>query len=192
MFYRLVKRFFDAFFGVLCLLLLIPLFLILFVSLAIFLKEWPIFSQKRLGLNATEFTIYKFKTLRSELVANEMRRFLLFLRKSSLDELPQLVNIVRGDMSFVGPRPLLVEYLPLYSESQKKRHQVRPGLTGLVQIKGGNLLSWEERFDLDLVYLNRVSFRYDSGILLRTIIVVFTSRRSEKHYSEPFNGNISS
>ena len=126
----------------------------------------------------------KFRTMTDEkdeegnLLADDIRltKFGKFLRSTSLDELPELINILKGDMSFIGPRPLLVRYLPLYNNHQKQRHNVRPGLTGLAQVNGRNLLSWEERFDFDVQYVNNITFINDIKILLRTVGLVFKRR----------------
>lgn len=140
-----------------------------------------LFKQKRPGLNEKLFAIYKFRSMTDErdengvLLPDDVRleRFGKFLRSTSLDELPSLVNILKGDMSIVGPRPLLVEYLDLYNEQQKKRHDIRPGLTGLAQIGGRNKVNWTDRLNLDLEYLENMSFFLDIKILLVTIKKVF-------------------
>lgn len=139
-----------------------------------------LFRQARPGLGGRVFEMYKFRTMTSErdesgeLLPDSVRLtgFGRWLRSTSLDELPELVNIVKGDMSIVGPRPLLVEYLGLYDERQARRHEVRPGLTGLAQVRGRNLLSWEEKFEADVEYVDRVSFRLDAWIVARTVINV--------------------
>lgn len=136
-----------------------------------------IFKQKRPGKNEKIFTLYKFRTMTDKrdidgnLLPDEYRltKFGKFLRSTSLDELPELINIIKGDMAIVGPRPLLVEYLPYYTEEEKHRHDVRPGLTGLAQVNGRNALQWEERFSFDLQYKKNVSFKEDFKIILMTI-----------------------
>lgn len=163
-------------------LALSPLLLIIALLVRINLGSPVIFKQQRPGLNEKIFTLYKFRTMtdkrnvKGELLADELRltRFGKFLRSVSLDELPELFNIIRGDMSLIGPRPLLVEYLPLYSDYQKRRHEVRPGLTGLAQISGRNSLSWEDKFKLDIQYVNNITFVGDLKILLFTVIKVFS------------------
>lgn len=142
-----------------------------------------LFVQQRPGLNAKPFYIYKFRTMLStrdnsnQLLADEYRMTSLgnFLRKYSLDELPQLFNVLKGDLSLVGPRPLLMEYLPLYSVEQARRHQVRPGVTGLAQVNGRNAISWEDKFKLDVWYVDHQSFWLDVKILLLTVKKVFLS-----------------
>lgn len=142
----------------------------------------------------------KFRTMTNEkdkngnLLPDDVRltKFGKFLRSTSLDELPELINILKGDMSFVGPRPLLVEYLPLYNKHQRKRHNVRPGLTGLAQVNGRNLLSWGEKFDLDVYYTKNVSFFNDIKILFKTIGLVFKRKgisRGNNATAKPFKGN---
>src|SRR5690606_27357271 len=130
------------------------------------------------GLNETIFTMYKFRTMtdqkdnKGELLPDSVRltKFGKFLRSTSLDELPGLLNILRGDMSIVGPRPLAVIYLPYYSEEERKRHSIRPGLTGLAQINGRNTVGWEERFSYDLIYVNNMSFIFDLKIIIKTFL----------------------
>jgi undecaprenyl phosphate N,N'-diacetylbacillosamine 1-phosphate transferase len=172
----------DFFLSFVAFLALSPLLLIIALLVRINLGSPVIFKQQRPGLNEKIFTLYKFRTMtdkrnvKGELLADELRltRFGKFLRSVSLDELPELFNIIRGDMSLIGPRPLLVEYLPLYSDYQKRRHEVRPGLTGLAQISGRNSLSWEDKFKLDIQYVNNITFVGDLKILLFTVIKVFS------------------
>ncbi|KIL35404.1 sugar transferase [Cohnella kolymensis] len=141
------------------------------------------FKQLRPGLHGRPFMLYKFRTMtdlkddHGELLPDGLRltSFGRWLRKLSLDELPQLYNVLKGDMSFVGPRPLLMEYLPLYSEEQAKRHKVRPGITGLAQVRGRNAISWQEKLDLDIWYIENRTFFLDMKILLLTVIKVFRS-----------------
>jgi len=158
-----------------------------------------IFKQKRPGLNEKIFTLYKFRTMtderdeNGELLPDSVRltKFGKFLRSTSLDELPELFNILKGDMSIVGPRPLLVEYLPLYNEHQKRRHEVRPGLSGLAQINGRNAITWEKKFDYDVEYVDNVSFIGDWKIILLTFIKVFKREginSSESVTMERFKG----
>ena len=140
-----------------------------------------IFTQQRPGLSGKPFTIYKFRTMNDErdaqgnLLPDEQRltRFGKFLRKTSLDELPELFNVLKGDMSLVGPRPLLMEYLPLYSAEQARRHEVKPGITGWAQINGRNTLAWEDKFNLDVWYVDHLSFWLDVKILFITLLKVF-------------------
>ena len=163
--------------------LLIALFPIILLSLII---QWieigssPIFFQERPGRNEKIFKIFKLKTMNEkrgedgELLEDHKRitRFGAFFRSASIDELPQLLNVLKGDMSFVGPRPLLIEYLTLYNEHQKKRHLVRPGITGLAQINGRNAISWNDKFDFDVNYVNYLSFAVDLQILMKTVLKV--------------------
>ena len=140
-----------------------------------------IFKQKRPGKDEKIFTMYKFRTMtderdeNGELLSDSIRltKFGKMLRSTSLDELPELFNIFKGDMSIIGPRPLLVQYLPLYNEKQKRRHEVRPGLSGLAQINGRNTITWEEKFNYDVEYVEKVSFNLDVRIVLKTIIKAF-------------------
>ena len=140
-----------------------------------------IFKQKRPGKDEKIFTMYKFRTMtderdeKGELLPNSLRltKFGKMLRSTSLDELPELFNIFKGDMSVVGPRPLLVQYLPLYNEKQRKRHKVRPGLSGLAQVNGRNAITWEEKFNYDVEYVKKVSFALDVSIVLKTMIKAF-------------------
>ena len=164
------------------LVLLAPTFLTL-AALVLLLDGRPIFfRQTRVGLHQVPFTILKFRTMcleAPEASGDESFRITRLgsvLRKTSLDELPSLLNVVRGDLSLVGPRPLLVEYLGIYTKTHSMRHAVRPGLTGLAQVAGRNLLSWKEKLDLDVVYLQRRSFWLDIKILLCTIVMVFSFR----------------
>lgn len=140
-----------------------------------------IFKQKRPGKDERIFTMYKFRTMtderdeKGELLPDSIRltKFGKMLRSTSLDELPELFNIFKGNMSIVGPRPLLIQYLPLYNEKQKKRHEVRPGLSGLAQVNGRNAITWEEKFNYDVEYVEKVSFSLDVSIVLKTIIKAF-------------------
>jgi sugar transferase EpsL len=173
----LEKRLFDLFIGLIALLILSPVFLVIILFMII-LDGFPVFFvQDRPGLLGEIFQNYKFRTMRNlknkkgEQVSEEKRLFPLgrFLRRTSLDELPELINVLRGEMSLVGPRPLLVEYLPRYSKEQARRHEVLPGITGWAQINGRNTLSWEERFQLDVWYVDHRSFWLDLKIIFKTI-----------------------
>ena len=176
------KRLFDVCVAGLGLLFLSPVIIALAVCVLIFVGRPVIFAQVRPGLRARPFTIWKFRTMTlgrsddGELLPDEQRmtRFGRFLRASSLDELPELVNVLVGDMSLVGPRPLLMEYLPLYTPEQARRHEVRPGITGWAQVKGRNRLSWEEKFELDVWYVDNGSFWLDLRIIWFTIVKVLT------------------
>lgn len=174
------KRLFDIVASLLALLVLSPLFLIIAVLVRVKLGHPVIFKQQRPGKNEKIFTIYKFRTMTEEkdsegkLLPDSERLtgFGKWLRSTSIDELPELINILRGDMSVVGPRPLLVEYLPLYDVQQRRRHEVKPGLSGLAQVKGRNELSWEDKFVLDVQYVDTFSFYMDILIILQTLLRV--------------------
>jgi len=174
---RYFKRPMDIILSLIAIIVLSPLMVIIALLVRIKLGSPIIFKQKRPGLNEKIFTIYKFRTMtderdeNGELLPDSVRltSFGKFLRSTSLDELPELFNILKGDMSVVGPRPLLVEYLPLYNENQKQRHDVRPGLSGWAQVNGRNAISWEDKFHLDIEYVNNVSFLLDWKIIFLTI-----------------------
>lgn len=177
------KRALDICFSALALVVLSPVLLIVALLVKIKLGSPIIFKQDRPGKDEVIFSMYKFRTMTDAKDANgnylpdnvRLTKFGQLLRATSLDELPELWNILKGDMSFVGPRPLLVEYLPLYNENQRKRHSVRPGLTGLAQVKGRNAISWQKKFELDIKYINSVSFLCDVSIIFQTVIKVIRS-----------------
>lgn len=181
MYIKFIKRILDFVFSLSALIVFSPIIIVMIVAGAIVMKGNPFFVQPRPGKKEKVFKLIKFRTMTCEkdtndnLLPDEERLvpYGKFLRASSLDELPELINILKGDMSIVGPRPLLVKYLPYYSEEQKHRHDVRPGLTGYAQANGRNLLSWEERFQLDLYYVNNVSLLLDIKILFKTVAAVF-------------------
>ena len=170
------KRLFDFLIAFLLLTCAAPLLILVAILVRIYLGRQVLFSQVRPGLKGRPFTVHKFRTMTDEkdsegkLLPDDVRltRFGLFLRRSSLDELPQLFNVLKGDISLVGPRPLLLEYLPLYSAEQARRHEVRPGITGWAQVNGRNALSWEEKFKLDVWYVDHRSFYLDLKILFLT------------------------
>ncbi|HIW34795.1 MAG TPA: sugar transferase [Candidatus Paenibacillus intestinavium] len=178
---KYVKRLQDFIVALLALIILSPLFIIVIVLVKIKLGSPVLFTQARPGLNEKIFKMYKFRTMTSEkdgegnLLPDNIRltRFGKILRATSIDELPELWNIVRGDMAFVGPRPLLVQYLPLYNAKQQRRHNVRPGLTGHAQVNGRNAISWDEKFKLDVEYVDQISFLGDWKIILLTMKKVF-------------------
>lgn len=180
---RFIKRPMDCFLATLSLLFLSPVILILSLLVRVFLGSPVLFEQDRPGKDGKVFKLYKFRTMTDkrdedgQLLADELRltAFGKMLRASSLDELPELLNIIKGEMSLIGPRPLLVKYLPLYNEEQAKRHDVRPGLTGLAQSRGRNSLSWEEKFKLDVEYVNHITFLGDLKIIVDTIRSVLNS-----------------
>ncbi|MDY0404727.1 sugar transferase [Virgibacillus sp. 179-BFC.A HS] len=175
------KRPLDFLFALLATIILSPVLIVVAILVKYKLGSPILFKQKRPGLNEKIFTMYKFRTMTNETDENgellddskRLTKFGKFLRATSLDELPELFNILKGEMSFVGPRPLLVEYLDLYNETQRKRHTVRPGLTGLAQINGRNAISWEEKFKLDIKYTERITFIGDCLILISTVKKVF-------------------
>lgn len=176
-----MKRFWDLAVSLVCLIVLCPVLLILAVVVRINLGSPVFFRQTRPGRDGELFELIKFRTMtdsrdsQGDLLPDSERltRFGQFLRSTSADELPELWNVLRGDMSIVGPRPLLVEYLPLYSPHQGRRHEVRPGITGLAQVRGRNTLTWDEKFDLDVWYVDNRSFRLDCAIIFRTFTSVF-------------------
>lgn len=181
MYAKYIKRMLDFILSLIALIVLSPLMIIIGILVRIKLGRPVIFKQKRPGKNEKIFTLYKFRTMTDEkdeqgnLLADEKRltKFGKFLRSTSLDELPELWNILKGEMAIVGPRPLLVEYLPLYNEEQKHRHDIKPGLTGLAQITGRNAIQWEEKFKEDIEYVNNITFIQDTKIILKTFIKVF-------------------
>jgi len=175
------KRPMDFILSFCALVILGPILLVTALLVRVNLGSPVLFKQKRPGLNEKIFMMYKFRTMTDEtdengnLFPDEVRltRFGKILRSTSLDELPELINIIKGDMSIVGPRPLLVQYIPLYNRYQRRRHDVKPGLTGLAQIQGRNAISWEEKFDLDVSYTQNVTFLGDWKIIFRTVALVF-------------------
>lgn len=178
-----MKRIFDLVVAVSLLILLSPLILFLAIIVRIKIGNPVLFKQQRPGLHGESFYLYKYRTMnnatdkKGNLLPDHLRLigFGKILRKYSLDELPQLINVVKGELSLVGPRPLLMEYLPLYNEEQAKRHLVRPGITGWAQINGRNTITWEEKFKLDVWYVNNQSFLLDIKILWLTIVKVVRS-----------------
>ena len=174
---KFVKRSIDFIFSLFLIVALSPVMLIISLLIFIFLGRPILFKQERPGFQEKIFILYKFRTMRisRDQDSNDEKRLTRLgnlLRSLSLDELPQLINIFKGDMSFIGPRPLLVKYLPLYNEIQQKRHRVRPGLTGLAQVNGRNALTWNEKFQYDLKYVESVTLIQDIKILFKTVIVI--------------------
>lgn len=180
MYAKYIKRILDFILSLLAIIILSPVMLIIYILVRIKLGKPAIFKQQRPGKNEKIFTLYKFRTMTDEkdedgnLLPDEKRltKFGKILRSTSLDELPELFNILKGNMAIVGPRPLLIRYLPYYTEEERHRHDVRPGLTGLAQINGRNSTNWTERFKLDLKYAQNVSFINDIKIVLKTIMKV--------------------
>ncbi|PEQ08730.1 sugar transferase [Bacillus toyonensis] len=196
---RFIKRPMDFILSLIAIIMLSPVFLIVAFLVKTRLGSPVLFKQERPGLNGTIFKMYKFRTMtgekneNGELLPDSVRltRFGKFLRSTSLDELPGLFNIFKGDMSIIGPRPLLVQYLPLYNEYQKRRHEVRPGLSGLAQVNGRNTISWEEKFNYDVEYVDNISFSQDWKIIFLTVKKVFVREgiNSETAVTmEPFKG----
>ena len=197
--YHFCKRLFDIVVSTVVLMILLPIILLLMVGL--FVSQGGVFfQQKRPGLHGEIFTVIKFKTMsdqkdeNGELLADvdRLTKIGRFVRKTSLDELPQLLNVLSGKMSLVGPRPLLVEYLSRYNEFQMRRHEVKPGITGWAQINGRNTLSWDQKFDYDVWYVDNCSFILDIEIILKTIKRVFEQKgiNTDGHATAvKFNGN---
>ncbi len=197
------EKFFKPLFDKILALILIIIFAPIMIIVAILIYIWDgrpiIFTQARPGLNEKIFKIYKFRTMTNEkdefgnLLPDEKRLNGIgkIIRSLSLDELPQLFNVLKGDMSFIGPRPLLVEYLELYNEEQKKRHLVKPGITGLAQVKGRNAISWRKKFKYDVFYVNHLSFKLDLYIICLTILKVIKREgisQEGQATMEKFNG----
>ena len=181
MYKKYIKRVLDFLISLMSIIILCPVLFIIAILVRIKLGSPVIFKQQRPGKNEKIFTLYKFRTMTEKkdkdgnLLPDKERltKFSKALRSTSLDELPELINILKGDMSIIGPRPLLVEYLNLYNEEQKHRHDVRPGLTGLAQVSGRNSITWEEKFREDIKYVENISFITDIKIILKTVIKVF-------------------
>ncbi len=177
MYAKFFKHFFDFILSLLAFLILSPVLLILTIIGVFVMKGNPFFTQQRPGKNEKIFKLIKFRTMTNakdaegNLLPDEKRlvKYGKFLRSTSLDELPELINIMKGDMAIVGPRPLLVQYLPLYNEEQKHRHDVRPGLTGYAQVHGRNAISWEEKFKLDVEYVRNITLLGDIKIIFGTV-----------------------
>jgi len=175
------KRIIDISISLLVLVISLPLLIIVIILLAWYNNGKVFFIQKRPGLNENEFNLLKFKTMRDAFTQDgiplpDKERITAigrFVRKTSIDELPQLINVLKGDMSLIGPRPLLMKYLPLYNEFQKRRHEIKPGITGWAQINGRNAISWKEKFELDVFYVDNVSFMFDLKIIIITFVKVF-------------------
>lgn len=177
MYKNIIKRIIDFMLSLITLLLLSPIFIIVAALVRVKLGSPVFFCQKRPGKDEKIFTIYKFRTMTDKrdengnLCSDDIRLtpFGRKLRATSLDELPQLLNVIKGDMAIVGPRPLMVEYLPYYTEEEKIRHTVRPGITGLAQVRGRNSISWEEKFAFDILYVKKISLMFDLKIIMETV-----------------------
>lgn len=192
MYAKYFKRTLDFFLSLFALIILFPILILLALIGAFAMKGSPFFTQARPGKDERIFKLIKFRTMTCETDANgtllpddvRLTKYGKFLRKTSIDELPELFNILAGHMSIIGPRPLLVQYLPLYNERQKHRHDVRPGLTGLAQVRGRNGISFEERFELDLEYIQNISLKTDIAIIFETVKTVLKREGISSETSE--------
>ena len=194
------KRLFDFFIALFGLIILSPIFIVVTIGLYFANQGKPFFFQARPGLNEKIFKIIKFKTMNDKKDAKgnllpdagRLTPIGAFVRKTSLDEIPQLINVLKGDMAIIGPRPLLPQYLPLYNETQKRRHNVRPGITGWAQVNGRNAISWSKKFELDVEYVDNLSFMMDVKVFFTTFKKVFKSEgisQDGQATMEMFNGN---
>ena len=200
MYQRIIKPIFDFFSALIILILALPILLPITILLFVVNRGSAFFIQPRPGLNQKVFKLIKFKTMNDRkdregrLLADNERitKIGKWVRSTSIDELPQLINVIKGDMSLVGPRPLLAKYLPLYSVFQLRRHEVKPGITGWAQVNGRNSISWSKKFEYDIYYVNNISFALDVKILITTIKKVLRRKdvnSSEVETMEPFTGN---
>lgn len=199
MYKNFFKRFFDFFIALIGFIILSPIFITITIALYFANQGKPFFFQERPGFQERIFKIIKFKTMNDKKDKNgkflsdgeRLTAIGKFVRKTSLDEIPQLINVLKGDMAIIGPRPLLNHYLPLYSAEQRLRHNVRPGITGWAQVNGRNAISWKKKFELDVYYVNHISFSLDIKIFFMTIKKVFKSEGISKEghaTTEGFNG----
>lgn len=199
MYKNIVKPTIDFFSATIVLILFLPIFIIVTLFLILANKGNPFFLQPRPGKGGKVFTIIKFKTMNDKKDSNgnllpdedRLTKVGSFVRKTSLDEIPQLLNVLKGDMSIVGPRPLLTNYLHLYNDFQNRRHEVKPGITGWAQVNGRNAISWDKKFEYDVWYVNNISFSVDLKILFKTIVKVLKSdgiNAANAATIEPFNG----
>lgn len=198
--YKVIKRIFDLFISIVFLVIFSPVFAVVYILLLFANNGQALFFQERPGLNGKIFKIIKFKTMNDRKDkfgnllpdADRLTTIGNFVRKTSLDEIPQLINVLKGDMSIIGPRPLLVQYLPLYNIVQKRRHEVRPGITGWAQVNGRNAISWKQKFELDVWYVDHLSFALDLRIFFLTIKKVFIREgisQEGQATMEAFKGN---
>jgi undecaprenyl phosphate N,N'-diacetylbacillosamine 1-phosphate transferase len=194
------KRIFDFLLSIILLFIMSPILILIFMLLLLQNKGKPFFFQERPGKNQVPFHIIKFKTMNDKrniqgLLLPDVNRITKFggvVRKLSIDELPQLINVLKGEMSLVGPRPLLFKYIPLYSNKQLLRHKVRPGITGWAQVNGRNSISWTKKFELDVEYVDKLSFLLDLRIILLTVKKVLIREginQNEDRPMQPFNGS---
>lgn len=199
MYKHFFKRILDFFAALIGFIILSPVFFVVTIGLFFANNGKPFFFQTRPGKNERLFSIIKFKTMNDKKDASgqllsdkdRLTKIGLFVRKTSLDEIPQLLNVIKGDMSLIGPRPLRIYYLPLYNEKQKERHQIRPGITGWAQVNGRNAISWTRKFELDVYYVQNISFVFDLKILFLTFKKVFIREGISKEghvTTEAFNG----
>ena len=200
MYKNYLKRVVDFTMALVALIFLSPIFIIITIGLFFANQGHPFFLQSRPGKHERIFTIVKFKTMNDKKDdagnllsdAERLTKIGAFVRKTSLDEIPQLINVLKGDMSLIGPRPLLTSYLPVYNEFQKRRHDVRPGITGWAQINGRNAISWKEKFEFDVFYVENVSFLLDLKIILTTVMNVIQSKdinQADHATISKFDGN---
>ena len=200
MYSQFFKRLIDVLISLLGIIVLFPILLLITISLVISNNGKPFFYQNRPGKNGAIFTIIKFKTMndkkdkQGKLLPDFQRMTHIgsYIRKYSLDEIPQLFSVLKGDMSLIGPRPLLVEYLPRYSERQRKRHNVKPGITGWAQVNGRNSINWQKKFELDIYYVENLSFLLDLKIIMKTLVKVFRKEgvnSSDSNTMTIFEGN---
>jgi len=198
--YRFLKRYIESFAALIALILFSPIISVVFILLAIQNNGKPFFFQTRPGKDQQPFNIIKFKSMTDQkdssgnlLPDNErITKLGAFVRKTSIDELPQLFNVLKGEMVIIGPRPLLFKYIPLYSKEQLRRHEMRPGMTGWAQVNGRNSISWTEKFELDIYYIDNVSVLLDIKIFWLSWAKIFKSKgvnQTEDRPMEPFNGN---
>ncbi len=200
--YKLIKRMLDFFCSLFALILLSPVMVIAAILIKLDDGGPAVFRQKRPGKDGKVFEVYKFRTMtvrtedKNGKPLSDMERMTKIgriLRKTSIDELPQFINVLKGDMSFIGPRPLLCEYLDLYSPHQARRHEVRPGISGWAQVNGRNAISWEEKFDYDVYYVDNISLFLDIKILFKTVVNIFKGSDincSENNTMEKFTGTV--
>ena len=195
MYKNFFKPMLDVLLSIVLIIILSPFFLLIPLLIIVLNKTSPFFLQKRPGKNEAIFTVIKFKTMNEKkdkkgMLLPDSKRLTNFgtiLRKTSLDEIPQLINVMLGNMSFIGPRPLLVDYLPLYNEFQKQRHNVKPGITGWAQVNGRNTISWNEKFKYDVFYVENICLLLDLKIFFKTIIKVFLRKDINKQGEATMN-----
>ena len=185
------KRILDILLSLILVVVLLPFWVVIILSYVVSFSFPVWYRQPRIGKDEKIFTMIKFRSLSNEAGGPEDRRFLLgdVLRFTSLDEIPQLFNVLAGDMSLTGPRPLPVEYLPLFTEDQRRRHQIRPGITGWAQVNGRNSISWSRKFELDSYYIDHLSMKLDLQILFKTVIILFSFKKDVSLSEERFRGD---